>query len=427
MRVKRYTRLKLAQGVGRNGHLELFMGFLVFLFLCGSGIFGCKSPPSPAPSAPKQKDATGMPARWEALFQGDPESLKEFQSIQSDFRSSDYKGAAKKLQAMLNRSPEAPWAEVVTFQQALATRMRGDYNGALVQLDSFLKQYPDSPEASKAMLSKGEIFLQMGRGSKTDGPVSPVSKLHFDKAIRIFRHVQKQYPADRGIQAKAEYSIGNTYMVMEDFQKARQAFQRISDEYADTPYAAKAMYLQAEVCVSEGNMDGAERIYGETTNRFPDTRYAKKAKKKLEGLGLVGNKAPRIQASEWIGDPPPEVKDYKGKTILLNFWAIWCPHCKRNIPKMERFLKRYASQGLEVVGISRERKGFETDKIREYVEKHHLSFPTAVDEVGKTSRSFSVTNIPRAVIVDSEGKVRWYGHPDRLTEVVVEGLLKGSS
>jgi outer membrane protein assembly factor BamD (BamD/ComL family)/peroxiredoxin len=399
---------------------------LVCVFFC---LPACKSsPPSSETPAQGPQSAQETPdvaeQRVAALFQGDPDSYKVFQSVQADYRSAQFDEAVKKLQALLEKSPDAPWAEVVHFQLAQALRMKGDNANALRQLDRFLDLHPSSPDAPDAMLAKGEIHLMTGKERKGAGPVNPMSKFYLDKALRIFQEVQARYPGNRSAEAQALYFTGIGDVELGDNALAEAAFRKVVDQYSDTSLPAKALYSLAGVYLSDGNLEAAERAFGEITDRYPESRVAEKARAQLEGIGLVGYSATPLAIKEWIGEPPPEGKDLKGKATLLNFWAIWCPHCRQNIPKISELADQYASQGLNVVGVTREQKNFETDKIREFIRTHPMHFATGIDDAGKTSGAYSVSGVPRIVLVDAQGKIRWHGHPDFLTDKVIRSVLE---
>jgi len=399
------------------------------LVTLGSAFAGCKSssPPPPKPASTPAQQQTAGEEPWVSLFEGDPESLREFQEIQAELRSSRYAEAVKRLEDMLARSPRALWAEAVAYHLAQAYRMTNDSRRALRELDLFLERYPASPRASRALVSKGEILFAMGSTSRALGEVTPASRMYLDQAIRVFQEVRKKYPGDRNLQAEMVYFLGNAYVTLVDFARARESLQKVLEEYGDTSFAPQALYALAGVCLSEGDVDGAERAYGELTDRYPQTGYAAKAKKKLEGIGLVGTRAPPLQIKEWIGTPAAEARELKGKPVLLSFWAIWCPHCRRSIPRMNVLVQRYADRGLQVVGLTRERAGKPPTEIQDYIATQTMLYPTGVDDGSKTSESYLIGDIPRAAIVDSEGIIGWYGHPDQLTDQVVRSFLKGSS
>jgi len=403
---------------------------LAAILLAGLLAAGCKCSPSSPESSSKAarpgqaSEKLDGPDRVAALFKDDPERYKVFQSVQADYRSSRLDDAIQKLETLLKESPEAPWAELVQFQLAQALTMTNRLPEALRQLDLFLEHYPNSPSAPDAMLFKGEINLRIGKERKGDGPVNAMSKFYLDKALRIFEEIRSAYPDNPEIGAQCLYFIGSTYEEMEDLTRAAEAFRRVVDEYPETDVPSKALFSLAGVYLSEGDVDAAERAFGEITDRDPRSLMADKARSRLEGIGLVGYEAPPLVVKEWIGEPPPEVQGMKGKATLIDFWAIWCPHCKRSIPRIDKLARDYGPDGLNVVGMSRERENFEADAIREYIRTHPMGFPTAIDDGGKTSAAYAVSSIPRIVVVDAQGKIRWHGHPEYLTDKVIQMVLQ---
>lgn len=400
--------------------------FSVALLLAGSPFAGCKSsPPAPdAKPAGAEEPAADRQDRVAVLFKDDPESYKIFQSVQEDYRTSRFEEAVNKLETLLAQSPNAPWAEVVQFQLAQSFRVQGRSQEALQHLDLFLERYPVSPEAPYALLYKGEVLLASGKERKGPGGVTPMSRFYLNRALRVFRDIQQTYPEHRDLLAQAVLLSGSTYEELEDSDHAAAMFRRVADEFTDTDYPARALFALAGVLLREGDVEAAERAFGEVTDRLPNSEAAKRAMTRLAELGLVGYPAAPLVIKEWIGEPPPEVKDMKGKATLINFWAIWCPHCKRSIPRLNDIVRTYGERGLNVVGISREREQFEADRIREYVRTNPMLFPTGVDDGARTSAGYAVTGIPRVVLVDAQGRVRWHGHPDYLSEKVIEKVME---
>jgi hypothetical protein len=94
---------------------------------------------------------------------------------------------------------------------------------------------------------------------------------------------------------------------------------------------------------------------------------------------------------------------------------------------MEHLRETYAKEGVSVIGVTRLASGQGVEKIREYIDGHPMGYPTGVDEEGKTSQEMAVKNIPCVVAVDSQGRIRWHGHPDFLSGDVIEALLKSST
>jgi TolA-binding protein/peroxiredoxin len=386
---------------------------------------GCKSTPPEETRA--QKPAMSLPEYWQSLFEGDPENKAAFDRMKAEFRTGKHSLALTEMKELLKRSPEAPWTEAVEFYMAQAWTVLRQYQNALRAFDSFLGRYPNSPAAPRIMMSKGQIYLAKARQLGVSDTENALRQGYVEKAQELFQEIVKAYPEDPLVQAEAGYSLGEVYSVRKDSERAKKAFREVADTYGESTFAGKALYALAGVLLGEADVEGAGRAFSEIAERYPKSRLAAKAAKKLEGIRLVGSEAPPLQVAEWIGKPPAGGDGHEGKVTLLSFWAIWCPHCKRNIPKMERLLQTYRNKGVSVVGITREREGQGADKVKEFVERHPMSYPTGMDEEGKTSEAMGVKNIPCVVAVDPKGRIRWHGHPDYLTEKVIEGLLESPS
>jgi peroxiredoxin len=96
------------------------------------------------------------------------------------------------------------------------------------------------------------------------------------------------------------------------------------------------------------------------------------------------------------------LSDYKGKLVFLNFWATWCPPCKKEIPDFIELERRYAAQGLQIVGIAVD----EPDQVRAFVEQSKINYPVLFgnDEVGK--RYGGIESIPTTFVIDQTGAIQ---------------------
>jgi peroxiredoxin len=95
------------------------------------------------------------------------------------------------------------------------------------------------------------------------------------------------------------------------------------------------------------------------------------------------------------------LKDLKGKVVLLNFWATWCPPCRKEMPDLEALYRRFQAQGLVVLGVDDE----DADKVRPFIERQGISYPILLDPGRKVNESFQIDGIPKTFIYDREGKI----------------------
>lgn len=95
--------------------------------------------------------------------------------------------------------------------------------------------------------------------------------------------------------------------------------------------------------------------------------------------------------------------DYKGKYVLLNFWATWCPPCLEEMPSMESVYQRYKDQDFAVVAISSD-EGGKAD-ITPFIEKLGVTFPILIDADKAVSTTYGAINLPLSFLLNRDGHV----------------------
>jgi len=93
--------------------------------------------------------------------------------------------------------------------------------------------------------------------------------------------------------------------------------------------------------------------------------------------------------------------ELKGKVVLVNFWATWCPPCRSEMPDMEALYKKFKDQGFVVLAISDE----EADKVKPYIAQYRYSYPILLDPGRKVHEAFNIEGIPKSFVYDREGKL----------------------
>ncbi|HWB82665.1 MAG TPA: TlpA disulfide reductase family protein [Bryobacteraceae bacterium] len=94
-----------------------------------------------------------------------------------------------------------------------------------------------------------------------------------------------------------------------------------------------------------------------------------------------------------------DLKKLRGKVVLVNFWATWCPPCREEMPDLEDLYQRFRGQGLLVLAIS----GDQPSDLRKFLAQQKLSFPLLIDPDNKTMKQFRVTGIPKTFLYDRQG------------------------
>ena len=95
------------------------------------------------------------------------------------------------------------------------------------------------------------------------------------------------------------------------------------------------------------------------------------------------------------------LKDLKGKVVLLNFWATWCPPCRKEMPDLDALYQQFKEQGLVVVSVSDET----LDKVAPYIRAHPVSYPILLDPGRVTNSAYRIEGIPKTFVYGRDGKI----------------------
>lgn len=92
--------------------------------------------------------------------------------------------------------------------------------------------------------------------------------------------------------------------------------------------------------------------------------------------------------------------EYKGKKVMLNFWATWCPPCKKEMPDMEKFYKDHG-QKIEILAVNLDPQ----NDVQAFVKENRITFPVLLDQNGETQQTYSIISVPTTFIIDEEGLI----------------------
>ena len=135
-------------------------------------------------------------------------------------------------------------------------------------------------------------------------------------------------------------------------------------------------------------------------------------------------KAPDFNLKDQYG-VTHSLENYKGKVIFLNFWATWCPPCKKEMPDIENIYKEYGENKKDVVilGINSEKE----NEAKKFLKDKGYTFPTVIDENSEVMRKYFIQAFPTSFVIDKEGNVYGYvmgGLTKEQIKQVIEEVLK---
>ncbi len=117
----------------------------------------------------------------------------------------------------------------------------------------------------------------------------------------------------------------------------------------------------------------------------------------------LGETAPDFTLKS-LGGENLRLEEYRGKVVLLNFWATWCGPCRQEMPILDRIQQRYQGAGFEVLGVNVEGKD---PKARRVAKELAVSFPLLFDDSQKVSENYDLQGMPFSVLIDRSGQVQY--------------------
>lgn len=191
-----------------------------------------------------------------------------------------------------------------------------------------------------------------------------------------------------------------------------------ADDAQAAEQAAMELYRGANDKFKAGDNEGAKAALEQLMKEHGGTRVAQAGQRLLDQLEVVGKSVASLEIDEWYQG---EVALADSTATLLVFWEVWCPHCKREVPKLEETFNSYKGKGLGVVGLTKQSRGKTPEDVKAFIAENNISYPIA-KENGSMSELFGVSGVPAAAVVKG-GKVVWRGHPAQLNDELINSWL----
>ncbi len=159
-----------------------------------------------------------------------------------------------------------------------------------------------------------------------------------------------------------------------------------------------------------GRYDIAREVCKLGTNH-PNPEVANHFKSRLARFDMVGQPAPALAGKD-IDGGDVNLAGLKGKVVLVDFWATWCPPCVQQTPYYSALRAKYGSKGLEILGVNldSEREDLSGDAkkatavVRNFILAHRVAWPNIIGGADQ-AKAFGVTDIPATFLVDKSGKI----------------------
>lgn len=196
---------------------------------------------------------------------------------------------------------------------------------------------------------------------------------------------------------------GRDDVALREIMKKMETF---AQSYDGTNEAAVALFNASGIAQSLGDYEIAEKTLVNARKQAKDPRLVSAIDAQLSQLNISPGKTPPAFTAQSLDGKQISLKDYKGKVLLLDFWATWCMPCVMELPNVEDVYKTYHDQGFEIVSISLDR---DEQTLRKFVKERELKwthiYDNAMPEGKSIASQYGVASIPTMILIGKEGKI----------------------
>jgi len=262
-----------------------------------------------------------------------------------------------------------------------------------------------------------------------------------DQQARYYNEIEAKFVAFRKRWPNtpesndAAFQLGAMNFGMQKYDQCTQYLKEFLGKATEKEHdqQAYAHFYMAESCKGQGKYDLAEQEYRLILSKYSDvnTQLNDVAKSNLAGLETerklaIGGEPLDFNVKSTDGKTLSPAA-FKGKVLLIDFWATWCGPCVKEMPNVKQVYDKYHPKGFEIVGISLDQS---RDRLDQYVKTNSIPWPQYFD--GKwwnndVAVRYGIKSIPTTILVDRAGKIRYKSLRGKQLESAVQQLLTEKS
>lgn len=297
-----------------------------------------------------------------------------------------------------------------------------------------LASAPEKPETKKAQAAKpaepkklDPAFLNLVKTTQQKFQAAKDPQAAGRDAVKQFRGYIDKHPrtveADNARLIVAEL-LGS---VLDDTEGSVAELKKVAGEARDPEMRLQARAMTVGGLINLGKFDEAETLLKNLAQEKSNPQIQAFARANLERLpkakALAKGATPPDFSEKDLSGNDQSLAKHRGKVLLVDFWASWCPPCRAEMPNVKATYDKYHDQGFEILGISLDQK---IEDARKYAEDEKIRWPLIADGKyweAKLAQAYGIQAIPATLLLDKKGVIRYKDLRGPALEKAVATLL----
>jgi thiol-disulfide isomerase/thioredoxin len=332
----------------------------------------------------------------------------------------------QKLEALLKKVEGAEATDPVVLLKGKLLLDIGKYDAALEKFEALIKKESSASITAEAAFGKVRILLK---------------KNNTDDALALFSQIEDKIKKDTHY-LQVLYGFGfSAADVNQRISYSKKFIEAVGDDREFEPFKGHIYENLAAIEKEKGNLKKAIEILEKAVGQIKSPRAKKTLESSLKQMKMLNNPAPEINAEHWINSKALTLSALKGKAVIIDFWATWCSPCLKVIPILRKTFNQYKDKGLMVIGFTRVYGSYSDDiqskgkvsadeertLIKEFIERHKITYPIAVADGGAIFDAYNISFIPTMILIDKNGNIHDIelgAGDERKLEAKINDLLK---
>ena len=203
-----------------------------------------------------------------------------------------------------------------------------------------------------------------------------------------------------------------------EFQTRIQLAMSLADVYQSDGQIQKACGMLVEESAFAEKISQIMQATGTPPQKRTATSGYLQVRDRATQMSLLGQEAPEIPVKEWIKGGPASLADFRGRVVLLEFWATWCKPCQEMFPKLRKLHESKRAEGLEVIALTRHYMAFrgpaesmiaERQLMLDMVTEYGVNFHVGIAEDERLQGVYGANGLPTVLLIDRNGIIRYAG------------------